>query len=264
MTNTTRSDIIDEVGELFTTLLATPPTRMTNCRGWTAHELVAHLAAGAAEEIDLIETHLARGPERATRSHEEREIPYRALPDAELRDLLVANGARLTGALRDLAEHGSDAVLFTGRSMTAADFGMHSRSECAIHRWDLVGRDDIGWKMLARPELTQHALTVLTAMSTLPEAPVNRVRAISTPPRPSPLGTTRLVLRSEPHDDVVITVADATVSMALEPMRAIAPDIELDAAARLLLLWGRREPSAPIDVHAAGAPRAVANLLFGW
>jgi uncharacterized protein (TIGR03083 family) len=263
MTNATRSDTIDEVGELFTTLLATPPARMTNCRGWTAHELVAHLAAGAAEEIELIETHLAGGSERATRSHEEREIPYRALPDAELREQLVANGARLTAALQRLAGHEAGEVLFTGRPMTAADFGMHSRSECAIHRWDLVGRDDIGWRMLARPELTKHAITVLTSMSTLPEAPVNRVRTASTPPLPS-RSATRLVLRSEPHDDVVITVAAGSVSMTLEPISATAPDIALDAATRLLLLWGRREPSAPVDVHATGDRCALANSLFGW
>ncbi|MGO9874818.1 MAG: maleylpyruvate isomerase N-terminal domain-containing protein, partial [Acidimicrobiia bacterium] len=46
---TTDGGDVDEVGELITTLLATPATRLTACRGWTAHELVAHLAAGAAE-----------------------------------------------------------------------------------------------------------------------------------------------------------------------------------------------------------------------
>ena len=39
--------------------------------------------------------------------------------------------------------------------MTAADFAMHSRSECALHRWDLVGRDDVGWAMLGTPALTR-------------------------------------------------------------------------------------------------------------
>src|SRR3954452_6362421 len=126
------NDVIDEVGELITTLLATPPNRLTNCRGWTAHDLVAHLAAGAAEEADLIESHLARGPERTTRSHAEREAPYRALADAELRDQLVMNGARLAGALEALDRDESGEVLFTGRRMSAADFAMHSRSECAI------------------------------------------------------------------------------------------------------------------------------------
>ncbi len=180
-------EVLDEVGALFTTLLATPPDRLTNCQGWTAHDLVAHLASGAAEEADLIESHLAGNTERTTRGFAEREEPYRALPDTELRDQLVANGARLTDALDALHGDKSGAVLFTGRRMSAADFAMHSRSECAIHRWDLVGRDDVGWHMLAQPKLTAHALTVLTQMSTLPEAPANRIA--SNPELAPALGT---------------------------------------------------------------------------
>ncbi len=257
-TATREPDVFDEVGEFFTTLLATPPDRLTNCRGWTAHDLVAHLAAGAGEEADLIETHLAGKPERTTLPHDEREAPYRALPETELRERLVANGARLTTALHTLAGDEAGAVLFTGRHMSAADFAMHSRSECAIHRWDLVGSDDIGWTMLARPALTAHALTVLTSMSTLPEAPVNRLGA-----HPEH-ATTRLVLRSDPQEDVVVTVTGGSVSMTMEPPSANAPDVELEPAARLLLLWGRREPSAPIDLHAAGERRMLLNSLFGW
>src|SRR3954462_2004273 len=90
---------LDEVGEFFSTLLATPAHRATACRGWTAHELVAHLAAGAAEEAALIEAHLDGAPGRPTRSHEARELPYRALPDADLRDRLIANAGRLGTAL---------------------------------------------------------------------------------------------------------------------------------------------------------------------
>jgi uncharacterized protein (TIGR03083 family) len=252
-------DVVDEVGELFTTLLLTPPHRLTNCRGWTAHDLVAHLAAGAAEEADLIEAHLTRSPGRATRGHAEREAPYRSLADTELRDQLLANGARLTEALAALPRDESGEVLFTGRRMTAADFAMHSRSECAIHRWDLVGRDDVGWRLLAQPELTTHALTVLTQMSTLPESPGNRIAATN-----RELPATTLVLRSEPHDDVVVTVAGGTVGMTLEPITGTTPAVELDPAARLLLLWGRREPSAAIDVHVTGPDRELANSLFPW
>jgi hypothetical protein len=253
-----KSAVIDEGGEFFTTLLATPPTRLTNCRGWTAHELTAHLAAGAAEEADLIEAHLAGAPARPTRGHEERESPYRALPDPELRDQLVANGVRLATALQHLAAEEAPKVDFTGRPMGAADFAMHSRSECAIHRWDLVGRDDIGWRMLAQPSLTNHALTVLTSMSTLPEAPANRIPAGAQTP------ATRLVLRSEPHDDVIVTLEAGSVSMECVPLDASKPDVELDPSARLLLLWGRREPTAPIDLHATGAERACFEQLFGW
>jgi hypothetical protein len=249
----------DEVGELVSTLFATPAHRLTACRGWTAHELVAHLAAGAAEEADLIESHLTRAPERPTRTHEAREQPYRALPDPELRDRLVEHAGRLTALIDEL--HTADptgAVPFTGRAMTAADFVMHSRSECALHRWDLVGRDDVGWAMLGNPALTVHAVDVLMSMSTLPEAPANRLGARAEP------GTARLVLRSAPHDDVVITVTDGTLGMTLEPISDTAPAAELEAATRLLALWGRREPSAPVDVCADGEHRGMLETLFGW
>ena len=248
---------VDEVGELITTLLATPAHRLTACRGWTAHELVAHLAAGEAEEADLIEAHFA-GETRPTRGFEERELPYRARPDAELRDVLVSEAARLTVALDKLAASAdAGSVLFTGREMTAADFAMHSRSECSLHRWDLVGRDDVGWEMLSQPSLTRHALSVLSAMSTLPETPANRLKGRAGP-------DVELIIRSAPDDDLVVTITNGSISLALQPIRDVAPDVELDAAARLLLLWGRREPGAPVDVHAAGPAAEVLGTLFGW
>jgi uncharacterized protein (TIGR03083 family) len=255
------TETIDEVGELLVTLLATPASRVTACRGWTAHELVAHLAAGAAEEAELIEAHLRGDPERPTRGFEERELPFRALPDAQLRDRLVEEAARLTVALDRLAgEPARGGVLFTGRAMTAADFAMHSRSECALHRWDLVGRDDVGWAMLSQPELTTHALGVLASMWALPEAPVNRLAHLGDP---EPI---RTLLRSTGHDDVVVTVRDGTVAIRQVPIDTRPASIELDAAARLLLLWGRREPSAPVDLDAdldadGGARRVIEALL---
>ena len=248
---------VDEVGELIASLLVTPATRLTSCRGWTAHELVAHLAAGAAEEADLIEAHVAGTP-RLTRGFEERELPFRQMPDAELRDRLVEEAARLGAAMEVLSARGDDRVLFTGRPMTALEFAMHSRSECALHRWDLVGRDDVAWEMLAQPALTRHALTVLTSMSTLPEAPANRLAALTGRPQLD------VVIRSEPEDDVVMTVGPDTLRLTMRPIDGTPPGVELDAAARLLLLWGRREPSAPIDVYATGAAAVVLESMFGW
>ena len=248
---------IDEVAEFVTTLFSTPAHRLTACRGWTAHELVAHLAAGAAEEADLIEAHLA-GVQRPTRAFEDRELPFRARVDAELRDRLIEESVRLAAALGKLADRAGDHVLFTGRAMSPADFAMHSRSECTLHRWDLTGRDDVGWAMLAQPALTEHAMGVLTSMSTLPEAPSNRLAAAAAGPE------IRAVIRSAPHDDVVLTVSGGAFAMSMQPAGDLAPDVELDPAARLLLLWGRREPSAPIDLHATGPTARMLGTLFGW
>ncbi len=243
---------VDEVGEFITTLLGTPPERLTNCRGWTVHELVAHLAAGAAEQADLIEEHLAGKPERPTRTFAEREPAYQALPDAELRDRLVVEAGRFATLQAQL---GTAAIAFTGREMTATDFAMHGRSECALHRWDIVGCDDVARATLAQPVLTRHALTVLTGMSSLAETPAHRVRSA-----PLPDGL-RVVVRSEPEDDLVITMRGGVPMLSLEPIADAPAHLTLDPAARLLLLWGRREPSAPITLTATGAERALLDRL---
>ena len=49
---------IDEGKEFVATLLGTVPSRLTACKGWTVHEITAHLAAGSQEITDLIEDHL--------------------------------------------------------------------------------------------------------------------------------------------------------------------------------------------------------------
>jgi hypothetical protein len=91
------------------------------------------------------------------------------MDDAVLRTRLFEQVERSVTASRRLAEDPDDAVLFTGRCMSAAEFATHSRSERVLHRWDIVGRDDIGWAMLAQPELTLHALKILTEMPVLAE-----------------------------------------------------------------------------------------------
>jgi uncharacterized protein (TIGR03083 family) len=234
---TPTDDHLDEVGAFFTTLLGVAPDAPTACPGWTAHELTAHLAAGAAEEAALIEAHLAGAPARETRSMTEREAPFRALPDDELRTRLVDEGARLTELLAVLAARGDrdgDAVEFTGKPMRATDFAMHSRSECALHRWDLVGSDEVSLELLARPALTVHAVGVLTEMVALPEAFAARAASAAGE------RTGRTVLRSLPADDVAVTVNEDGVSIRLEAPDAGHATIDLHPAHRLLLLWGRR------------------------
>jgi uncharacterized protein (TIGR03083 family) len=264
-TSTTTTDIstepagaLDEVGAIFTTLLQVPADAPTACAGWTAHELTAHLAAGAVEEAELIDAHLDGRPSRPTRPFAEREAPYRAMDDDDLRATLVEQGARLGELIDRLRAHGdADAVLFTGRPMTAADFAMHSRSECALHRWDLVGSDDVSRALLAQPALTAHALKVLGSMD-LPEAPAVRARAVALGDAP-----VRIVLRSAPADDLVVTATGSTVTLALEAATDDPPTLEIDAADRLLLLWGRR-PTGADRWRARGdvEQRALAHALF--
>jgi uncharacterized protein (TIGR03083 family) len=109
----------------------------TWCSRWSAHDLTAHVTAAAEERADLIDDHLAGKPSRATRSWEVREPPFRAMPDAVLRERLVEHAVRFETNVSALRE--DDAILYTGGAMTAQRLRMHSHSEAVLHRWDLVG-----------------------------------------------------------------------------------------------------------------------------
>lgn len=250
--------LIDEGKEFVATLLAASPSQLTACEGWTVHDITAHLAAGSGEIADLIENHLAGGPQRVTRSFEERERPYREMDDVALRKILFEQVARSINARQRLAELPDDEVLFTGRSMRAAEFAMHSRSERALHRWDIVGRDDVGWEMLTQPELTLHSLKILTEMPILAETPANRLQAAN-----YHSGDFSVVLRSEPDDDVTISLTDGVLSVRSEAPTDRPVDVHLASAARLLALWGRREPSAAMQLGPE-SDRVALHCLFGW
>ena len=253
---------LDEGEAFIATLLAASPSQLTACRGWTAHEVTAHLAAGSEEIADLIESHLAGAGSRPTRSFEEREAPYRAMDDPTLRRHFFEQVERARKARQQLADDAGDTVLFTGRAMTAAEFVTHSRSERAVHRWDIVGRDEIGWELLAQPDLTLHALKILTDMTVLPETLENRLAAAGWRS-----GDFEVRLRSEPHDDVVACLSGGSLTVRSEPPGDTRVDARLDPAARLLALWGRREPSAPIHLEGGASNknnRDALWCLFGW
>jgi uncharacterized protein (TIGR03083 family) len=225
------------------------PTAPTACADWTVHDLVAHLAAGAREVAELIEEHLAGQPARPTRGFDERERPFRALTHAELLAALAEQSRRKVAALEALA-HRNDhaAVAFTGTTMTATQFQTHARSEAALHRWDLVGDDDVSHHLLSQPELTRHAVNVLNAMPGLDESA--RIRQSPVP--------RRVVLTSPGQPDVLIEPYTAGARFELvedenrdEPANG---DILLatDAANRLLVLWGRRSSQRQLTIETDG------------
>ena len=89
-----------ESAALMDTLEDVRPDSSTACSAWSAHDIVAHLAAGAMEHADLIEHRLSGHPERATRGFEERELPFRALDHDTLMVRLVDEIVRGTSRLR--------------------------------------------------------------------------------------------------------------------------------------------------------------------
>ena len=221
------------------------PRAPTACTGWVVRDVVAHLAAGAQEIADLIEEHLAGGPARATRSFAEREAPWRALPDDELWAGWRDQSLRKVDAVVRLADRGDDAAIaFTGRPFTATELVTHARSEAALHRWDVIGDDDVSADLLSQPDLTDHAVAVLDTLRVLAEAPARRAAQAQLS---SPLA---IELHSPGRAPVSLTIGPDT--RLLTGPGPTPPDavVHGDPAARLLALWGRRSSRHPCTVEA--------------
>ena len=219
-----RDEAMREFIASLSRLRATAPTW---CSGWSAHELTAHVTAAAEERANLIDDHLAGRPSRATRSWEVREPPFRALPDTELRERLVEHAVRFE--LNVAALDAADTIVYTGWAMTAERLRMHSHSEAALHRWDLLGDDDIGLRLLADPAMVTHALAAFDALPALAEA--RRWRRPDLLPRP-------IALRSDGRPDVVVTPGHGLSATG----HGHGAAIDLQHHEVPLLLWGRCPP----------------------
>jgi uncharacterized protein (TIGR03083 family) len=171
LTNRVAASVVSSMDELTAFLAAldqTEPEAQTRCDEWTAHDLLAHMVAGTEEMARLVEVAAADRPVPPTRAFDEREAPWRALADADLRGAFLDVGRRFAGALESLPS--GRLVPFTGWAMTDGQLRTHARSELVLHRWDLVGDDEQGARLLAQPELLRHGRTALAEMPTLAEA----------------------------------------------------------------------------------------------
>lgn len=247
---------INETQAFLEALDRLPPNALTACAGWTVHEITAHVAAGADEIARLFEAYGEGLPVPSTRTFEEREPEYRAMDDAALRRRLFTASVRMGSAMQSVFSREPDAVIpFTGQPMTAAAFAMHSRSECAIHRWDMVGDDEVSWKLLSQPEITNHAVNVL--------APMLFSRGCQA--SPAPAGGFAARIRAAGQPDLLVRRDDAGALLEFEPDDG-SPAIETDAAARLLFIWGRRpgDPSRLRSGLPAGDRVRLQALLAGF
>ncbi|MFK0112854.1 maleylpyruvate isomerase N-terminal domain-containing protein [Streptomyces sp. NPDC091217] len=241
---------MDEANEFFTALRNRAPDEPTACRGWRVRDLVAHVAAGAQEEADLIETHLRGGTARPTRSFDEREAAYRALPYDELLGALAREGGSLNAAVDALIRSGGE-VEFTGIRLSGQEFRVHSRSELALHRWDIVGDDETGHQLLAQPVLTAHAAKVLSGMASLQESAAARAVRVHREPEDFAFR-----MRSPGSDDLLVQVAPMPSVKMMSPVTDELPVIRCSPADRLLAVWGRRLPDARIDLSCVTAREA--------
>jgi uncharacterized protein (TIGR03083 family) len=233
------------------------PETGTWCEAWTVRDIVAH-QAGNAEELARVLGARLEGEPVGTRGFEEREGPLRALNDADLWDALLERMALLNEVTMAAEEVPADTdVAWTGRTMKVPWFAEHMREELVLHGWDITGDCDIPAALevaLAEPWMTTHSVVAvgrpLLAKGAKELGPDERIEAR---------------LRVPDTDDVVVS-ADAdhtTVGFA----DAVGPaTLETDAAARVLLLWGRRpgDPSRICSRAGAETLGRVRRLLSGY
>jgi uncharacterized protein (TIGR03083 family) len=231
------------------------PSAPTACTEWTVHDLTAHIAAGADEMTLLFEAFMEGKPIPAARPFAEREAPYRAMDDAALRrhaEVAVARSTRTI--LAGMAVDPDIAISMGSDPMRGDTFLMHGRSELSIHRWDLVGDDDVSLELLSQPELTTHAVEMMG------QALLLRGCANS-----APVTRFDVRLRTAGVRDIVVTRAQDGASLSFDDPDT-SPAIHADAAARLLFVWGRRpadrsrlRSDLPAEQYAA-----VESLLAGF
>jgi hypothetical protein len=209
----------------------TAPEIVSACEGWTAHEVTAHLAAAAAEITRHLQPYLDGEAVPKTQTFEQREPPFRAIDDTSLGRRLEAEEATMRTVIAQVLAREPDAVIpWTGRQMAVAKFLPHMRNEFAVHRWDFTGDDDTSIELLTQPELTEHAVGVLG------EILLRLGRAHD----PSPDEDFAVALRSGNTPDVRVVVHAGQAGLHLSAQHADEPHVELDPAARTLLIWGRR------------------------
>lgn len=238
-----------EVGAFLETLDAVPPGAVTACRGWTAHELIAHLASGADAFANQIEAHLAGDPVPEFGAWDIREPPYRAMTDSVLRRRLETAEERMTAAFTELlAVDPAIAVPEVGWGLPVAELVKHMRQEFAVHRWDLIGDDEPGLELLAAPDLIEHSVALLadSLLSGLRHDPVSA----------EPLSVR---LRCAGTADLEVRVEHGVGALSWAAPADVPEVIETDPAARMLLLWGRR-PAAATRVRSTLPPQRLARL----
>jgi len=225
------------------------PDAGTWCEAWTVRDIVIHQTGNAEELARVLGAHLAGRPV-ATRGSAEREAPFRAMRDAELWPAFVDRMGRLS----DVAEAAEDLpedtdVAWTGRTMKVPWFAEHMREELVLHGWDITGDDRAAQQRLGQWWMTEHSVQAVGQ-------PLLRRGATKLGLGAGERFEARL--RVSGTADVVVTAASDSTSIELAVTGGQAT-LETDAAARVLLLWGRR-PADPSRICSSVGPQALGRL----
>jgi hypothetical protein len=231
-----------EVEAFLTALQDLPPHAPTGCVEWTVHDVGAHLAGIYEEVVRHVEAYSEGRPLTATRTFEEREARFKAFPPDELLATVDAGDETMRSRIAVVLDQDLDAALaWTGREMRVDAFPTHLRSECAIHRRDMVGDDETSGTLLGEFALLKHAVTAIGA------GPIC-ARGIASGATDGPSLVARI--RSPDLDDLVVTTTPGSAHLGFADQEGAAA-IECDEAARLLLFWGR-DPEPANRLRAVG------------
>ncbi|KDP01442.1 maleylpyruvate isomerase N-terminal domain-containing protein [Mycobacterium avium] len=233
------------------------PDAGTWCEAWTVRDVVVHQAGNAEELARVLGAHLAGEPV-ATRGFEEREGPLRALNDADLWDALADRMATLNEVAEAAEAIPADTdVAWTGRTMKVPWFAEHMREELVLHGWDITGDSDSGGAFqagLAERWMTTHSVLA-----------VGRPLLVKGARQLQPGERVEARLRVDGTDDVVLDADPERISTGFAEPQGPAT-LETDAAARVLLLWGRR-PADPSRIRSRVGPQVLGRvrcLLGGY
>lgn len=133
-------------------------------------------------------------------------------------------------------------------------FAEHMREELVLHSWDITGDEPAAQARLAEPWMTTHSVLAvgkpLLAKGARQLEAGERIDAR---------------LRAEGTDDIVLTAGADQVTIGFAEPDGPAT-LDTDAAARVLLLWGRR-PADPSRIRSRVGPETlgrVRRLLGGY
>ena len=135
-------------------------------------------------------------------------------------------------------------------------FAEHMREELVLHGWDITGDDAAAQERLGQWWMTEHS--VMAVGSPL------LARGATTLGLDGGDGL-EARLRVAGTDDVVVTADADTTTIGLDAAEGPAT-LETDAAARVLLLWGRR-PADPSRICSSVGPETlgrIRTLLSGY
>lgn len=246
-----------EILALLGTLQSIPGHAVTACQGWTTHEIIAHLTAGCVALADQAEAYGSGDPVPPFGSWLERDETYRRVDDSALRHQLDRAEIRMTTALTSLAENHPDRVIPGGGwGFTVTDLECHIRQEFALHRWDLIGDDDIGEKLLSQPAFAAHSVAHLTDWLL--------ARGLQADPKFGADFDVRI--RGMAKDDVALRVRAGVGALEFAIPIDGVDMLYTDPAAGLLLIWGRRSSDSRrvLSVMPADHLIRMTSLLSGF